>query len=321
MEALKLNLLEQSGIDIQSPYYRNLPSHNFVQFALIYIETYRKGGKDYAAFRNYIHHFIEFQNEIGRMFETKDISCDVLKQFVRHLERKNLKKTTIQNIVLKIKTLIKKAYNNGWAVDYSYQDFRVACEDLTFIYLDDKELPRIFYFDGLTKSEKEIRDLFIVGCYTGLRYSDYSRLTRANFRNGFIEITTRKTRTKVCLPIPRFVKEIYERYGYSLPKARCIQYFNKAIKTICRKVGLTERIIFDREIGGEIITFEKDKCDLVTSHTARRSFATNMLLEGQSEVDIMKLTGHRSMQCFAKYISTTRIENASRMGNTRFLRA
>ena len=113
----------------------------------------------------------------------------------------------------------------------------------------------------------------------------------------------------MVVPIHPFVKEILRKYNYNLPKARCIQYFNKAIKQICREVGITEKIAYERHKGLGMITIVKEKCDLISSHTARRSAATNMFLANIPTLRIMKITGHNSEQIFCKYIRVSNEEN------------
>jgi integrase len=109
----------------------------------------------------------------------------------------------------------------------------------------------------------------------------------------------------------RFVREIVQRYNYNLPKPRCIQYFNRAVKEICKKVGLGEPILWERTVGTEVVKKELPKWELVSSHTARRSFATNMFLLNIPTYRIMLITGHKSESSFFKYIRVTREENAS----------
>ena len=92
------------------------------------------------------------------------------------------------------------------------------------------------------------------------------------------------------------------------------QKLNKHIKAICRKAGI------DGMIG---ITINgkreyKPKYMLVSSHTARRSAATNMALNGTPLRDIMQITGHKSEAALLKYIKITKEENARRLKDNPF---
>lgn len=69
------------------------------------------------------------------------------------------------------------------------------------------------------------------------------------------------------------------------------------------------------------MTYEvmKPKYSLVTVHTARRSFATNLYKTGAVTVrDIMAVTGHKSESAFYKYIRITPEESADRLGAVNF---
>jgi len=52
---------------------------------------------------------------------------------------------------------------------------------------------------------------------------------------------------------------------------------------------------------------------MVTTHTARRSFATNMYKMGIPSITIMAITGHRTETAFLKYIKVTPQEHAEKM--------
>jgi len=164
--------------------------------------------------------------------------------------------------------------------------------------------------------------LFIIGCCTGLRYSDYSRLNKTHFiENGqFIKIKTQKTGAVVQVPVHKFVSEIVAKYNGELPKAKCIQYFDRTIKLICKKVGFNETILYERTIGHNVISKELSKWQVISSHTARRSFATNAFLDGVPTYRIMMITGHRSEKSFFKYIKVSIEDNANFLSNHRFFK-
>lgn len=189
----------------------------------------------------------------------------------------------------------------------------------THIYLKQKEIARLYYYDGLTKKQEEIRDLFIVGCMTGQRYSDYSRISTDNIKGDNIIILQKKTKNKAVVPMTDYIREIFNKYDGHLPKARCIQYFNKALKLICRKAGLTDWITYEEDQGGEIVMVKKQKCDMISSHTARRTFITNTISDKIPENMIMKLTGHKSSACFVRYNRMTLEDNAKALAGNGYL--
>ena len=162
-------------------------------------------------------------------------------------------------------------------------------------------------------------DLFVVGCLTALRYSDYSTLTKDNFQDGFIIKRTKKTNVTVRVPMHDYVREIIAKYDGDIPSGLCIQYFNKYLKIIMKEIGLTDKITYSYTVGGVLKTVTKEKWELISSHTARRSAATNLYMTGRMKtLEIMKLTGHRSEQNFFRYIRLTQDDTARSISGDSF---
>jgi integrase len=95
----------------------------------------------------------------------------------------------------------------------------------------------------------------------------------------------------------------------------CEQYFNREIKKICKKNGLIDPIFKTVSNGGQKYTITKEKWEMVSSHTARRTGATNMYKAGIPTLAIMKVTGHTSESSFLKYIKISKEENARMLAN------
>ena len=187
------------------------------------------------------------------------------------------------------------------------------------------EITRIYYYRFINqdkrKAKERIRDMFILGCLTALRYSDYSRLTGQNLINGYIVIRTKKTNVDVKVPAHDYVREIFSKYAGQVPCGLCIQYFNKYLKVIMKEIGLNDLVTYSFTKGGKLVTVTKEKWELICSHTARRSAATNMYLTGRMKtLEIMKLTGHRTEQNFFRYIRLTGDDTARSISGDMFFR-
>lgn len=72
--------------------------------------------------------------------------------------------------------------------------------------------------------------------------------------------------------------------------------------------------------GGQMVEKKIPKWAMVSSHTARRSFATNTYKEGTSEILIMGITGHKSQATFLKYIKLSKSEKADMMAESAFFK-
>lgn len=198
---------------------------------------------------------------------------------------------------------------------YKSKRFAKPSEEVENLALSEDDIKELEELD-LSKSPHldRARDLFIIGCHTGLRYSDYSRLTPDNIKDGFIEIKQQKTGSSVAIPVHTTVKSIIDKYGGNLPESTSNQKTNQALKDIFKQVKDFDKIASrTRTQGGMKTTVNQEKWNLVSTHTARRTFATNAYLQGIPTLSIMAITGHKTERSFLKYIKVTSKEHAKIM--------
>lgn len=304
MEALRLNM-HQSVL----PKKETTPV-DFLEFSSICLEKYKRENVK-SCYQNAVRHFKNYQLHTDHRFVTDELDKETLDDFAEFLQvTESLKNSTTIGILQRVKHIVKKAQQIGLSVDLSYEDSRVKVQDCFAITLDKRDIARLYYFTGLTKAEEEIRDIFILGCQTGQRFSDYSRLKKEHIQGEYLKLRTQKTKVLVCIPIDKYVLEIFAKYNYELPEPPTIQHFNKAIKQICRKAGLTSKVAYEVVENHKVKMMEKDLCDLVGSHTARRTYITQKIREGKSLSAIMRVTGHLSLNSLSRYDKTLLEENA-----------
>jgi integrase len=155
--------------------------------------------------------------------------------------------------------------------------------------------------------------LFLVGCWTGCRFSDISQITPENITGGFIRMKQYKTGTPVVIPLHPVVTVLINKYGGQLPKAISNQKFNDALKKVAEEAELNEIVFKSITKGGMKVTTRHAKHEMVTTHTARRSFATNLYNSDFPTLSIMAITGHKTEKAFLKYIKTTPDEHAKKL--------
>ena len=197
---------------------------------------------------------------------------------------------------------------------YKEQWFAVRGEETDQIALSDKEIEQIYKLD-LTKDRfaDNARDCFVLACYVGLRINDLRNLRRGNFRDDVIEVITQKTGEKVLIPMHWIVREIWNKYNGDIPRFKTPEALKYHLEDICKDAGLTDSVLIGKTKGGVMDRKHIPKYRLVSAHTARRSFATNGYLAGIPIPDLMKITGHRSIDSFMRYIRITKEENARRL--------
>ncbi|WP_270833544.1 site-specific integrase [Bacteroides cellulosilyticus] len=285
----------------------------------------RKSANYAAVYDAIIKHINNFSEEFDCDIFTNSVTAEFLDDFIIYLEDQGLRHNTIVGYIQKIQTLVRRASQYNYAVDNTYDEIDLQCEPTNAVFLSMNEITRIYYYkfekQDKRKAKERIRDMFVIGCLTALRYSDYSRLTSQNLVDGYIMIRTKKTNVDVKVPAHDYVKEIFKKYHGFIPSGLCIQYFNKYLKVIMKEIGLNDPVTYSFTQGGKLITVTKEKWQLISSHTARRSAATNMYLTGRMKtLEIMRLTGHRSEQNFFRYIRLTNDDTARSISGDMFFR-
>lgn len=286
------------------------------------IRKLKRMGESYA--RNYntlIYHIKLFSDENNATIYTNSVNEDFLDDFIVYMEGKNLKNNYIKNTIMLAKAMARKAGSYGYAVDGTYDDVSMESDEGYSVYLSMNEITRIYYFKGLSKKQERAKDLFVIGCMTGLRYSDYSTLCPMDFQGDYIIKVTKKTNKKVIIPLHDYVKEIYTKYDGDVSNGLCVQYFNRVIKVVMQKIGFTNPITYSYNRGGKLVTESRPKWEMISSHTARRSAATNMYMTGRMKTfEIMAITGHTTEKGFFRYIRLTNDDLSKQISGDSFFR-
>ncbi len=260
-----------------------------------------------------------FANDNNLKIDFNSFDKIFVSNFIEYLEENDFSLNTISKHLKNLKTFLisadeKRLITN---LDFNIKDFSLSPEETTAIYLSENELNEMFELNLSDKKNYELaRDVFLIGCYTGQRISDYNGLTASNIKkiknDEFFAITQKKTKTKVNCPITKKIKHIMDsRYNGLPPKKILEKDLNKYIKIIGEKLGFNEGIECMSNKGGMIKKQIVPKYKLIHSHTARRSFCTNMYKKKMPVFDIMLFSGHKTEREFYKYIRIAGEERAS----------
>lgn len=205
----------------------------------------------------------------------------------------------------------KNIHNN---TSFKHKNFKVLTEEVNNIYLNEDELQRIISLDlSFNTTIENVRDSFIIGCYTGLRFSDISKINKQHICNNTIKIKTQKTDQWITIPLLEPVRNIMTSYRLSsngFPNVCCNDTTNKYLKQIGELAGLDDVVVKTRSKGTTRVEQRLPKYQLITTHTARRSFATNLFKKGVPSRVIMLITGHKTEKSFNSYIKINSDENA-----------
>ncbi len=141
------------------------------------------------------------------------------------------------------------------------------------------------------------------------------KIGRTDIKDNTIAFRQKKTINKVIIPLHPVVIEILEKYNFNLPEPISNQNFNDYIKEAAQLAELNTNEVITKTIGGVLTNFTYPRYELVSSHTGRRSFCTNMYKQGIPTLMIMSISGHKTEKAFLKYIKITQEEHARMMGD------
>ena len=246
--------------------------------------------------------------------------ADFGSKFMEWGYKKNYTENTIYHTYEVLKAQLNAAKRAKYDIDDTYyKQLRGKGKDVDNIYLNINEIEAIYNLDipmlkhkGLIDEKstmEKTRDLFVIGCLTGLRRSDLNNLNnglwKLNEEQNTLEIVAEKTKKRVVIPLHPYVRAIYNKYHGVLPKLGDKHNCNEHLKNLGRLAGVNEITAKTENRGGKVETYKFKKYDLIGFHTARRSFATNMFLAGKPTYAIMQITGHTNERTFYKYVKAT----------------
>jgi integrase len=251
------------------------------------------------------------------------------RDFTQHLRDKDFSINYIGAIIKNMKRILNYATENDENSNLAFKDFKKPSEEVYSIYLNELEIEKIYNLkideDSIRKYHREkneeqfitplsiklqitalnrARKLFVIGCWTGLRVENYLNIDpeiHIDLEKGFIHAIANKNGPKLRIPIHKLVRQIVAVDGF--PQSVSQQKLNDHIKILGAMSGIKDTIIFTRTIGNKRAEFTKKKYELITTHTARRSFASNLLTRGVPKQFIMAVTGHKTESSFNKYTS------------------
>ena len=163
------------------------------------------------------------------------------------------------------------------------------------VYLTMEEIEKLENYKPESESERTILAQFLCSCFTGARHSDILQMTEENIHGKYISYISQKTKKKATIEMKKGLPKLLEQ-------ARRNKYadstFNSTIREICRKAGINDKVrVFH---AGKYESGRK--YEFVTSHTGRRSFASNLAALGVPLRDISARMGHSSVTITERYI-------------------
>jgi len=276
-----------------------------------FIDT-KKNERRYRTIQKYntlLDHLKTFEKEKHYRLEFDRMNLQFYEKFtfylIQDLEHTN---NTVGKYISSLKTFLQWAVDRGHHSNTDFRKFKTPNDKADIIVLTEDELMTLYKLD-LTKNKSlaKVRDVFCFQCFTGQRFSDIELLRWDDIKNDSWFLHTYKTKDIIEIPLSPLAKEILKRYRTESNPLLVIshQKTNNFLKDICKLAKIDEPTTIVRYRGTERIERKEPKYNLVTTHTARRTFVTISLEKGMRPETIMEITGHTSYKTFKKYIKIT----------------
>jgi site-specific recombinase XerD len=235
----------------------------------------------------------------------------------KYLANEKLSNNSTGRLIKVIKTFMHYTFQKGYHNNLRFVNaLKVFDQDTTIVALTNDELIKLENIEAyleegeeFTPKNEKIRDLFLIQIYTGVRFSDLFNLKPANidFNQKLITLNTIKTQENLSIPITSKLELLLKKYDCILPKISS-QKYNEQIKIVCKLAKINTPVQITKFIGNKREISTEAKYELISSHTARRSFITLTLKKGIMPEMVMKVSGHKSRKSFQRYVRITQEE-------------
>ena len=324
----------QTKIDLYyNPKLNDAPTEIIPTNLIEYFDYYIKYKENYPSdvlirkYRVLQKKLMRFQTYRKKPILIKDVNKRFKLEFSDYCESQQYSRITIQRDFAEVKTICIDARTKGIETSLELDKLSFPRLKATNIFLTFDEIKAIENIEKskLTESLENAKDWLIISCYCGQRISDFMRFTKEMIRieNGksLIEFTQKKTGKIMTVPLHPKVIEILDKRGGAFPYAISDQKYNDYIKVVCEIAELTQIVNGSKKIETapesgiyRKVSKEYRKCDLVSSHIGRRSFASNFYGTIPTTY-LIYVTGHSTEVMFLNYIGKSNKDLAIEMTN------
>ncbi|RYY00249.1 site-specific integrase, partial [bacterium] len=234
--------------------------------------------------------------------------------FLKHKKHTN---STINKNIKIFKWFMNYCTNMGYNKNYTYKAFNFKAIENEIIALTGEELMSIFNLQTDNLCLAQVRDCFCFMCFTALRYSDAKEVRKSDVSNGFINITSLKTKSQVIIPLIDETKALLDRYknnfGTKAMPFISNQKMNEYLKQVGKLAGLNRVINKVRFRGSQRIEKSFKLYEVLTCHVGRKTFVSYMFSRNVDSELIRSISNHKSISSFARYNSISDEHKAREM--------
>ncbi|WP_400070390.1 tyrosine-type recombinase/integrase [Zobellia russellii] len=269
---LEIDLANQSSGLIS----RDLNKASFINFFQSILETKTPNTK--GTWDNTLKHIIAFHGEKLRFVDISENWLENFKNYLLENVSQNSARTYLQKVSTALNLAVKKKiiFENP----LKFID-RPKLEEQEMVYLTEDEVRQIIATDFY---DNQVKNAFLFGCYTGLRFSDLKRLKWQNIRGNTIQLTQKKTKASIYIPLNNNAKGILASQKKTSEKIFNLSNHNRSCNRTLEK--LIKKTTIDKK---------------VTFHSSRHTFATLLITSGANIFTVSKLLGHKDIKSTLVY--------------------
>ncbi|SNT28938.1 Site-specific recombinase XerD [Ekhidna lutea] len=311
---LQLNKIDPEVGLVKNKYFEKESPTPRVDLELIplfedFVKKTSKSDGTKANYRTAIYHLEKYQTaKLKSPLRLSNISLDLIDDFRRFLHNDLVKPggkekgisdnsagTSLRNIKVFLNYLIDRNYD----VPDIASKIKVPRIDKTIIYLTENEIDQLYYHTFQKTKYERVRDVFVLNCYTGLRYSDLQRLNKNHIHDEAIVMRAYKNQNDLFVPLTKRPLEILDKYNYELPQLS-EQKFNSYIKEACDIAKIHSQVELIKTSSGNKSYKYEPKWKTITSHIAIKTFISLCGKKGISPKAVSEITG-KSVEIIIKH--------------------
>lgn len=244
-----------------------------------------------------------------------DVDTRFATEFTAYLAEKGLTTTSTAKVVAILKRVLRWAdLEAGLHVAPNYARIRATRPrtPVGAIALTRQDIEALEALEIANRAIADTRDVFLFGCYTGLRFSDIERLRPEDIEGDILRLVLVKTAQPLRLRMLPQAVAILQRHRGRYPTAALPvvsnQAFNRNLKALGQLAGFAQPVVRVKFVGAKRIEEALPRWALLTTHTARRTFATISLSLGVAPTTVQRALGHADVRQTLQYVKATEIE-------------
>jgi site-specific recombinase XerD len=260
--------------------------------------------KQYRITSNRIKEYEELYGKINLKMLSTDGKSDFIRSFSTFLtEVKRYKPNSKGKLLKQFNTFILELSGTK-KLPYTLKKFRCGNVDKDSkpkVALTLDELNILFNMKGLSIKLENVRKMFLIACWTGLRFSDWSTIQQyKGSQTVNLKVTAQKNKSVCMIPIVDQIRPYLEYFkNEGMPSYLTNNNYNAKvngwIKEIMKRAGLDRKVTLD---GVNYVPLHT----VISSHVARATLITNLYKENHKLQDIIRITGHKSVEQLDPYI-------------------